>query len=356
MKLKRLDRHVLARFLTAFLAVMAGCVFLFSMFDFSLRAARFVQHGFTVWRVLEFYLYFTPELLVLFMPVVVTIAAAWSIGRLARDNEVTAMRAAGISPARIAAPLLIACGALAVTMFVLNERIVTRTHDYIEEESRLLYHRPIEEVLPSHYFYTDDKRGKLEFAQYHVQDHLMIEPTWRRPATADSPSLFIKASRAEWIGGYWWFFDVQVKRGDRLQRERDKRIMYDWDLPPEYITGEKDPRSMTIGELNRAIRRDAEFQPARALEYRLERHLKLLLPILVFLMLLVTFPVMVRLGTGRRPVTAGLGTSLLLCFVYYVLYIGLAAVTRKWIDFPPLVWVPNLAYGTAGLVMFLRMS
>jgi hypothetical protein len=229
---------------------------------------------------------------------------------------------------------------------VLNERIVTRTHDYVEEESRLLYRKPPEEVLPSLYFYTDDKRGKLEFASYDVKNRIMYEPTWRRPATAASLPLYIKASRGEWIGGLWWLFDVQVKRGDRLQRERDKRIMYDWDLPPEYITGEKEPRSMTLGELN----------PERAREYRLERHLKLVLPMLACLMLPVAFPVVVKLGTGRRPVTAGLGISVLLCFAYYLLYIGLTAVVRKWVNFPPLVWVPNLAYGTAGIVMFLRMS
>lgn len=357
MRIRRLDRHVVVRFLAAFFAVMVGCVFLFSMFDFSLRAARFIQNDFTILRVLQFYLYFAPELLVLFLPLVVTIAIAWSIGRLARDNEITAMRAAGVGPARIAAPLLVVCGLLAVAMFVLNERVVTRTHDYLEEESRLLHRKPSkeEEILPSQYFYTDDKRGKLEFASYDVKNRIMVEPTWRRPATADSPRLYIKASRAEWIGGTWWLFDVQVKRGDRLQRQRDKRIMYDWDLPPEYITGEKDPRSMTIGELNRAIRRDAEF-PERAREYRLERHLKIVLPMLACLMLPVAFPVVVRMGTGRRPVTAALGTSLLLCFGYYVLYIGLTAVVRKWVSFPPLVWVPNLAYGTAGVLMFLRMG
>jgi lipopolysaccharide export LptBFGC system permease protein LptF len=356
MRIRQLDRHVLVRFLTAFAAVMVACVFLFSMLHFSLRAAKLVQKGFTAARVLQFYLYYIPELLVLFVPLGVTLAAAWSVGKLTRDNEITAMRAAGISPMRIAAPLLVACGVLAVAMFLLNEQVVTRTHEFIEEEDKLLYRKPQDPFLPSQFFNTDEHRSKLNFARYDVQRRIMYEPNWLRRATADSPSVYIEADRGEWIGGYWWLFDVRLKRGDELQHERDKRIMYEWDLRPEYITGEKESRSMTIGELNRAIRRDAVFQPERAQEYRLERHLRIVLPTLAYLMLPVTFPLVVRLGTGRRPVAAGVGLSLLMCFAYYAWYLAMAAIVRKWTGFPPLVWVPNVAYGTAGVVMFFRMG
>jgi lipopolysaccharide export system permease protein len=363
--IRRLDRYVLARFAAAFGVVTFVCVVIFVLFDFTLRAARFFQKGFTVPRMLQFYAYYVPELLVLLVPVVVTLALAWSIGRLARSNEITAMRATGVSPARIAAPLFIACAALACVLFVLNERVVTRTHEYIMEEHKLLYRTPPEEVLGSQFFYTDDKRGKLHFERYHVADKVMEDVSWGRPPTADSPRLHISAERAEWLGGQWWLFGARVTRivpptrpheaAMEITTVHPKRIMYEWELPPDYITGEKVAGSMTLAELSRAIRRDHETQPERAREYRLERHERVVLPVITMLMLPVCFPFVVKPRTGGWRAWAALGVSLMICFGYYVLYTALVAVVRKWVDFPPLVWLPNLAYGSAGVAMFLRI-
>ena len=92
---RRLDRYVLGRFLAAFALVAIGCLVLFTVFDFSMRAAAFVRERFPALRIVQFYLYFVPQLFVMLVPVVVILAVAWGIGRLARSNEITAMRAAG---------------------------------------------------------------------------------------------------------------------------------------------------------------------------------------------------------------------------------------------------------------------
>jgi len=357
--IRRLDRHVLGWFLTAFALVAIACLFLYTLFDFSMRAAAFVREGFPALRVVQFYLYFVPRLFVMLAPVIVILAVAWGIGRLVRDSEITAMRAAGISPARIAAPLFAVCGVLACVVFVLNERVVTRAYAYIDDESRLLSKKQPKEVLERQYFTTDDKRGKLFFERYHINDQVMEEVSWGRPATEKSPRLQLFAERAEWLGGQWWAFNVKMTRIDRLGEEvtspvSAKRIMYEWELPPEYIAGEKNPEECTLGELNRAIRRERETQPESALDNRLERHFRFAVPVLAVLMLLLSFPLVVNTGAGRGGAAAALGVSVLLCLVYYGFYVAMRAVARK-VGFPPMVWVPNLAYGAAGAFLFFRM-
>jgi len=292
------------------------------------------------------------------VPVIVILAVAWGIGRLARQNELTAMRAAGVAPGRIAAPLLAACVVLACVVFVLNERVVTRTQAYVREEALLLRKKSEGEVLERQYFYTDDKQGKLYFERYRVMDKVMEEVIWGRPATEASPRLQVFAKRAEWLGGQWWLFDVQVSRRDRLGNEElspmcAKRIMYEWELPPEYIAGEKDPEERTLGELNQAIRRERVTQPESALKNRLERHYRFALPVLAVLMLVLSFPLVMSTGRGRGA-AAALGVSLVLCFAYYGFYAAMRAVAIK-AGFPPMVWVPNIAYGAAGVVLFLRV-
>jgi lipopolysaccharide export system permease protein len=359
--IRRLDRHVLGRFLPALGTITLAALFLFSLVDFTTRAASFIREGFPTIRVLQFYLYLAPELFTLLAPLVVILAVAWGVGQLARDNEITAMRASGISPVRIAAPVFAVCIGIALLVFFFNERVVTKTHAYIREESLLLREKPTEQELPPQYFYTDDKRGRLYFERYLVKDKIMQQVSWERPATENSPRLQVFADRAGWLGGHWWLFNVRVIRIDRLGKEetsprRAKRIMYEWDLPPEYITAQKGHHEMTLGEVNRAIRRDREYQPERALEFRLGRHEKLTMPVLVMLVLPLSFPLVVKLGPGRWRAAEGLGLSLGLCFAYYMFYTGMVAIVRKWVPFPPIVWLPNLVYGTAAARLFLRMG
>jgi lipopolysaccharide export system permease protein len=357
--IRRLDRHVLGWFLTAFGLVTLACLMLYTVFDFSMRAAAFVREGFPAWRVAQFYLYFVPRVFAMLAPVIVILAVAWSVGQLTRDNEITAMRACGVAPARIAAPLFVVCALLACAMFVLNERVVTQTYAYIDDESELLRRKPPKETLQRQYFYTDDEGGNLFFQEYDVKRKVMKEVSWGRPATPLSPRLQIFADRAEWLGGRWWLFGVQVTRIDRQGNEVHsprcaKMIMYEWELPPDYISGEKDPPAYTLGELNRRIRWDRQTQPQIALEYRLERHYRFALPVLAVLVVLLSFPLVVNMRTRRGGAAAALGVSVLLCLAYYGLYISIVALARK-AAFPPMLWIPNLAYGAAGTFMFLKM-
>jgi lipopolysaccharide export LptBFGC system permease protein LptF len=298
-------------------------------------------------------------LFVQFAPAIVTLAVAWSIGRLARDNEITAMRASGISPARIGAPLLIACGVLACMLFVLYELVVTKAHEYtLDERSLLKKKQPTTEVCAKH-LYTDDRLGKLFFKRFDVADRVMEGVSWVRPAAADSPQIEVLADRAEWLGGHWWLYNVTLivsHSGERVpSRLLDKRVMFEWDLPPEYIAERKDPSTMMIGELNHAVWREREIDPAYVLDCRIERHVRLMLPILAVLMLPVTFPFVLTLGERGRRAAAAVGISMMVCFAYFVFFLAMRAVVLKWFNFPPLLWVPNLTYGAVGLIMFLRI-
>jgi hypothetical protein len=68
--IRRLDRHVLGRFLPALGLITLVALFLFSLVDFMTRAAAFIREGFPTFRVLQFYLYLAPELFTLLAPLV----------------------------------------------------------------------------------------------------------------------------------------------------------------------------------------------------------------------------------------------------------------------------------------------
>src|SRR5205085_10345656 len=77
--------------------------------------------------------FFLPYLINLTMPVAMAIAASLAVSRLARDSEITVMRAAGISLKRIFLPVFIVGFLLSIGDFYFAERVVPWSNQKYEE-------------------------------------------------------------------------------------------------------------------------------------------------------------------------------------------------------------------------------
>ena len=80
--------------------------------------------------VMEYCIAITPEFLVMVLPITLLLALLYALTNHSRHNEITAMRAAGISLWRICAPYFVVGCALSVVLFVLNEFCVPRSSDW----------------------------------------------------------------------------------------------------------------------------------------------------------------------------------------------------------------------------------
>ena len=67
-----------------------------------------------------------PEKMVILLPVSLLLALLFSLTQHARHNEITAMRAAGISLARLAVPYFAMGLLLSLVLFVVNELVVPK--------------------------------------------------------------------------------------------------------------------------------------------------------------------------------------------------------------------------------------
>ena len=112
----RLFFYMFRRYCGYALAVVVLCLFLFIFFDFSHRARVFFSKVETsALDIAWFYFYQLPFLVVQALPIAALLAAVVTMLVLGRNNEITAMRAAGAGPRRLFAPLLVGgllCSAL----------------------------------------------------------------------------------------------------------------------------------------------------------------------------------------------------------------------------------------------------
>ncbi len=81
------------------------------------------------WTVIvEFFLLTIPYLIVMTISMSVLVAVLHTFSRLAHDNEITALRATGISLARLVRPVLIAGSLVAVFAFLFGDQVLPRTN------------------------------------------------------------------------------------------------------------------------------------------------------------------------------------------------------------------------------------
>src|ERR1044071_4736194 len=136
--MKILDRYVLWSFLKnyliSFMVLIGMYVVLDMVFNFDelteLKSTAAAQGGQPIWTVLSniggFYFYQIFLFFVHLSGVIPVVAAAFTLMRLSRFNELTAVMAAGVPLLRVAAPIIIASVVLNALLIVDQELLIPR--------------------------------------------------------------------------------------------------------------------------------------------------------------------------------------------------------------------------------------
>ena len=119
-----INRYVLAGYFRVFALALAAFSGVYLLVEFFEKMDDFLEHEA---RFIDFIIYFSakvPLIVTQVSPLAVLLAAFMALGGLSRTNELTAMRAGGISLWRISAPLLAMGLATALVVLALSEFIV----------------------------------------------------------------------------------------------------------------------------------------------------------------------------------------------------------------------------------------
>lgn len=132
-----LTRYLLGEMVVPFLIGQAAIVLMLTGSVLYNNANLFVQFQVPVSFVVRLALFFVPFLVNMTMPVAMAVAASLAVSRLARDSEITVMRAAGISVRRIFLPIFVTGLLVSIGDFYFGEYAVpwsiTRYMTVLEE-------------------------------------------------------------------------------------------------------------------------------------------------------------------------------------------------------------------------------
>lgn len=151
--MKKLDQFILKSFIGPFVAILLVVVFILMMQFLWLYIDELVGKGLGIGVILEFLGWGCATLLPLSLPLATLLASMMTMGTLGENNELLAIKAAGISLRRVMAPLVIASFVIAVGTFFATNNLVPVAYSRIYSLRDDILHTKNEIKIPEGTFY-----------------------------------------------------------------------------------------------------------------------------------------------------------------------------------------------------------
>ena len=373
--MRLLDRYLLREFLVPFLYCLSGFFIFWLTFDLLAQLDLFQRYKLSGGDVLKYYLLKTPDLLGVVLPVALLLGLLYSLANHARYNELTAMRAAGLSLWRLSLPYFAVGFVLAIALFGMNELWMP---DSVAAAERLLVRRQTgpagtDSSWERNLGFSNTAKNRTWLIEsYNIKTHEMIRPRiWWTLVTGTVRE--ISAEKGYWRDGAWIFTNVQELVYPPVKGalpgppiETNLLVLAELSETPEEIASE-----IKIGRINssslRQVRK-AQFSIREILDYQARHpgrtdksrvldtklHGRIAAPWTSVVVVLIALPF--GAISGRRNVFVGVASSIVICFAYFVfvqvaLALGTGGYVTPWLA----AWGPNLLFGLTGFVFTWRL-
>lgn len=373
--MRLLDRYLLRELLLPLGYCLGGFLIFWISSDLISEMGHFQKNHLTARDIAEYYLVTAPEVLRDILPIVLLLALLYALTTHARHNELTAMRAAGISLWRFSAPYFVVGLLFTVGYFFVNEYWVPQSVD--RANAILDRHEKKDNATESGDWKRDlkflnsrDNRAWwIKACDVKTGEMRGVVVEWKLP---DGKRTLISAKGASFADGVWKFTDAQ-----RLIYESPQDIattnristneldVSDWVETPELIQSEikitglsskkaaKKPQLSIADILNYLQIHPRLDKNTRAL-VNTQLHGRIAAPWTCLVVVLIALPFGAM--SGRRNVFVGVASSIFICFAYFILLrVGLAlGVSGR---LPPWLaaWLPNILFSICAIWLTLRV-
>ena len=129
--MKKLDQFIVKSFLGPFLGILMVVIFILMLQFLWLYIDELVGKGLGLKIILEFLGWGSATMLPLALPLATLLASVMTVGQMAENNELIAMKSAGISLMRVLSPIIICAGIISVLCFFAVNNLVPVAYNKI---------------------------------------------------------------------------------------------------------------------------------------------------------------------------------------------------------------------------------
>jgi LPS export ABC transporter permease LptF/LPS export ABC transporter permease LptG len=351
-----IDRYIIRKFLAVFAFVLVSMLSIYAIVNFFERINSVYEHDKPLILLFSFIWNKIPESLQYIFPVTVLTASLLSLGLLTKFNEITAMKACGISLYRIIIPVLVLAGMVSFCSFYLQENILP----YANEKADRVWDE-INDIHPRRHGYLD-LRWVLSRAKDRVYHYRYFNPetsTFSQISVFDiDPSSWSIRRRFYADKGYLEEGELRLSdawvrefEGSRMTgfEESDSITLTGVEGKGYFMQDRENPDQMSYRDLHRYIE-EIEERGFETVKFKVDLNSKISFPLASFIMALLGIPFAFKMG--KRGTLVGLGLSMVIAMAYW----GTIAIFKSmgYVNYlsPFLAaWGPNFIFGCIGLYL-----
>lgn len=355
-----LDRYVIRTFTSVFLLVLLSGVSVYVIADLSETVDEIIRNDVPRSVVFDYYKYMSLQIFYEIAPVLVLITTLITFSLLSRTNEVTVIKALGVSLYRLSLPALVAAGLVMglcayLESWVLptsNQRVAQLNDRIRGRETARTYRRADRQWLFGHgrYVYNymlfdpdEEALQRLQVFEFGETGNLSRRFFTRQAGYVEDDQ--------GWIFDEGWIRSFEGGRVVRFDRFEEP-VLVDYPETPDYFESEiLPPEQMGYGDLKEYIQ-NLKDSGQSVPELEVELHKKIAFPVVCLVMALVALPFAFRLG--RQGALYGIGLSVVLGMVFMGVFAFFTTLGEAG-ALPPVVavWSPGAMFALLSLYMFL---
>jgi lipopolysaccharide export system permease protein len=359
--MKILTKYVVREFLKIVFISLTILITLYMVIHFFETIDEFIINKVEPGIILRYFIFKIPLIFFQMAPNAILLATVVCIGTLVRNNEVTAMRAAGISLLFISRPILLVSLSITLSLIVISEYVTPYTnekHIYYREvkvrkgphqrkfqENQIWYHSSDDTIWNIEYLNSKTNHFKGVHIYFFEKGEILIKR--------------IDATAAIHDGKNWILKDVYVRNFDhqsKIKSEYFKSANYDFKEEPSdfyrIMRREEEMSIKHVYQYSKKLRKEG----LNSTRYEVDFHYKISYPFICIVMALIGIPFSLR-ANSSGGIVFSFGITLVISGPYYFIYtfavsLGHGEILPPWLA----AWGINLIGLTFGFYLLLTLD
>ena len=358
--MKKLDIYLARQFLTILVMALAGFVCVFIIVDIFEQLDKFIDSSVPFPVILRYYIYSLPWFVNIGLPMAMLISTVFSIGLTAKRNELTAMKATGISIYRIAVPLLLIGFTISLISFKFEDQLViwgNVQRAELKKEYIQKYKRKSKNIRKNIFLQRAEKYhiaiGKYNYNQRSATSvTVQIMQQGKIGERIDIKEMTWIDSLEQWAASNYSVRNFNLK-GEEISVDISDRdsLFYLGFTPADIERKSSSPEELSYADLNQFIAQLDE-NGVDTTRWEVVRDFKISFAFTSLIVVLFGLPLVLLKPKGG--LSFGAGMSVLVIFSYYAFIKFGQSLGYKGIIEPfYAAWIGNFVFSIGGLMLLI---
>ena len=354
---KLIDQYILKRFFKTLVTVLLGFITIFVIVNIIDFLDKFIERNLSSKEILLYYVYTIPLFINIALPMSILISTIHTISSLQKTNEITAIKASGVSILRIGLPIIISGIIFCFIAFLFENIIVVESMQkrlFIDKKLKPHSSKYVKNRKTDIYYHLND--SFLEIKKFNYNNDTGYQVSLKKYAGSDLVYV-INAKKMAWKteNDNWEMQNGSIRKWENgfNYSTFDKKEIFIEDVNPSII--KKDfvkPEEMNFWELSTLIKK---FKKNGIDSNRWEVNKSYKTAFSCVPLIMVIFGIALSIHKPRGSNAMGIGLSIIVIFLYYALItfgktLGYNNILSPFMS----VWLVNIGFLLFGILSLYK--